>query len=202
MKKQLLKKSFPVMLMGGLLTMGFSEVAADTNPLPTENSVTKLSVNDLNFVQKQQYDKEIANGKEVVDISQTKEGFIVITSVSEVPTQNSPSTIQRASIQQTMNLASNVYHGWIKVGSTKGHMNITRNGSTTSINSWNITPYSLTGTAVNNHINRGSGSNPAILNHKFTLTINYPAWGMQQSKIPFYGTYEIYGNGKLNISIT
>lgn len=62
--------------MGGLLTMVFSEIAANTNPLPTENSVTKLSVNDLNFVQKQQYDEEIANGKEVVDISQTKEGFI------------------------------------------------------------------------------------------------------------------------------
>ncbi|MGE6539632.1 hypothetical protein [Bacillus luti] len=188
--------------MGGLLTLGFSEttlnkVSADTIKTSTENTTIKLSPEDLNFAQKQQYDEEIANGNEVVDISQTHEGYTVITSVSEGDKQASA-----YSIQQTMNLASNVYHGWLKVGSTKGSMNITRTGSTAKINSWNITPYSSTGTAVNNHVKRGSGSNPAILNHKFTLTINYAAWGMQQSKIPFYGTYKIYGNGKLDISIT
>lgn len=156
----------------------------------------KLTPESLNLEQKKLYDEEVEKGNDV-EIFQTKQGFTVITSVS---TDNQ--SVSPFATQQTMNLAASVYHGYLKIGYTTGYMNISRTSSSASINSWNVTPYSYTGTAWNDHFTRGSGSNPAILNHKFTLKVNYPAWGMQQLSIPFYGTYKMYPSGKLSIDIT
>ncbi len=52
----------------------------------------------------------------------------------------------------------------------------------------------------NNHFKRGLGSNPAILNHKFTLKVNVPTLGeMQQLTIPFYC---MYPSRKLSVDST
>lgn len=178
---------------------------SNNNNIPAQqNNVSiELSPDSLNSAQKQTYDQELKKGNKVKAFL-TKKRYTVITSASQPQSKlQSPQNtlISPASAGACVNLGVTVYDGWVRVGFTTGYMNASYSGYSAYITDYNVTPYSYTGTAWNTSLWVGYGNNSAILHHGFTLVENYPAWGMQQAEIPFYGSYEIDYNGNVNISV-
>ncbi|WP_050615497.1 hypothetical protein [Bacillus testis] len=186
MKKQLLATacSLAVLMPAGITSIAKADSLDNQLSLTQNNNEVNLS--SLTPDQLQQYSDFISEGFNVT-VEKDEQGNIFI---SGYQVQTTTPKARAAIYESAYTIKQALYHGYRLIGTTRGVINITSNGSTVTIGTDTLYTQNTIGATKS----RATG-NPGVLRYNFQIM---EANGMNGSGyIPMQTTYSIYKDGSI-----